>query len=128
MRSHTEALSIAESKRLIELEKTIARGKKTFVEVGLALAEIRDLKLYEHDHSSFAEYCQAKWCWEKRYTQYVIAGAEAVKSLPEGTRTLVHHETAARELAKVEPAQRAGVVQAVVDEGKPVTAAEIKRH
>jgi hypothetical protein len=121
-------MSIRESERLEELEKLIAKGQKTFVEVGLALAEIRDLRLYKREYASFREYCQKKWGWEKRYTQYVIAGAEAVRSLPEKTRTLVHHETAARELAKVEPGQRAGVVQAIVDQGKAVTAAEVKRH
>ena len=76
-------MSIHESKRLAELEKTIAKGKETFVEVGLALAEIRDLRLYKREYSGFAEYCQAKWGWERRYTDYVIAGAEAVKGLPE---------------------------------------------
>jgi hypothetical protein len=128
MKNHEIVASIRESERLEELEKTIARGKKTFVEVGLALAEIRDLRLYKREYGSFSEYCQKKWGWEKRYTQYVIAGAAAVKSLPEETRTLVHHETAARELAKVEPDQRAAVVQTIVDEEKSVTAKEIKRH
>ena len=31
----------------------------------------------------------------------MIADAEAVRSLPEGTRTIVHHETVATELAKI---------------------------
>jgi hypothetical protein len=128
MRNHEMVMSIRESQRLAELEKLIAKGQKTFVEVGLALAEIRDLRLYKREYSGFEEYCREKWGWEKRYTQYVIAGAEAVQSLPDETRTLVHHETAARELAKVEPAQRAGVVRAIVNSGKAVTAKEIKRH
>jgi hypothetical protein len=37
----------------------------------------------------------------------------------------VHHETAARELAKVEPGQRVGVVQTIVAEGNPVRQVEI---
>ena len=41
-----------------------------------------------------------RWGWARRYTDYVIAGAEAVKSLPEKVRTIVLSETAARELAK----------------------------
>ena len=128
MKNHTRVMSIDGTKRLAELEKTIAHGKKTFVEVGLALAEIRDSRLYKLEYDSFREYCQQKWGWEKRYTQYVIAGAEAVRSLPEGVRTIVHHEGQVRELTKVDPEQRAGVVQAIADEGKPVTAAEIRRH
>ncbi len=121
-------MNVHESRRLEELEKVIARGKQTFVQVGLALAEIRDLRLYKREYGSFREYCQKKWGWEKRYTQYVIAGAEAVKSLPEGVRTIVHLEGQARELAKVPAEQRAGVVQQIVQAGKPVTAAEIRRH
>jgi hypothetical protein len=38
--------------RLAELEKTIVRGG-SFVEVGLALAEIRDLRLYRREHGNF---------------------------------------------------------------------------
>ncbi len=128
MKNHEMVTSIREAERLEELEKTIARGKKTFVEVGLALAEIRDLRLYKREYGGFEEYCQKKWGWEKRYTNYVIAGAEAVRSLPEKLGTIVPTEAAARELAKVEPSQRAGVVQAIVDQGKPVTAVAIKGH
>jgi hypothetical protein len=121
-------MNVHESKRLAELEKMIARGKQTFVEVGLALAEIRDLRLYKREYGSFSEYCREKWGWERRYTDYVIAGAEAVKSLPEKVSTIVLTETAARELAKIPTEQRAEVVQTVAAEGKPVTAAAIKRH
>ena len=106
----------------------IAKGKQTFVEVGLALAEIRDLRLYKREYSSFSEYCREKWGWNKSYAYYMIDSAEVVKALPEKVSTLVDTETAARELAKVEPEQRAGIVQAVVDEGKPVTAAAIRRR
>ena len=119
---------LRDDQRLAELEKTIARGKKTFVEVGLALAEIRDLRLYRREYSGFEEYCQNRWGWTRRYTNYVIAGAEAVRSLPGNLGTIVPTEAAARELAKVETDQRAEVVQAIVDAGKPVTAAAIKRH
>src|SRR5512142_2108031 len=110
MKSHEVAVRIRDDERLAELEKVIARGQKTFVEVGLALAEIRDLRLYKREHSNFAEYCQKRWGWERRYTDYVIAGAEAVKSLPEKVGTMVPTLRAGRELARVEPGQRAGVV------------------
>ena len=123
MKSHTEALSIAESKRLLELEKTIARGKKTFVEVGLALAEIRDLKLYKHEHNSFEVYCREKWGWTRQHAYRLIEAAPIAECNLQVTSL-----NQARELAKAVPATRAGVVQTIVDAGKPVTAAEIKRH
>ena len=128
MMNHEKVTSLRESQRLAELEKTIGRGKKTFVEVGLALAEIRDLRLYKTEYSSFREYCQQKWGWNRTYAHYMIEGAEVVKSLPEKVFTMVNTERQVRELAKVEPEKRAAFVQTIIDEGKPVTAKEIKRH
>jgi hypothetical protein len=128
MKNHEMVTLLRDDHRLTELEKTIARGKKTFVEVGLALAEIRDLRLYRREYSGFEEYCRKKWGWEKAYANHVIRAADVVKCLPQETATMVANERAARELGKAEPAQRAGVVQAIVDQGKAVTAAEVKRH
>ena len=128
MKNHEMMTLLRDDQRLAELEKTIARGKKTFVEVGLALAEIRDLRLYRREHGSFSEYCREKWGWNKSYAYYMIEGAVVVQELPQKVSTKVDTETAARELAKAEPEARAGIVQAIVDSGEPVTAAAIKRH
>ena len=68
MKNHEQVMSVRETERLAELETTIARGRNTFVEVGLALAEIRDLRLYKHEYGSFSEYCQKKWGWKKSYS------------------------------------------------------------
>jgi hypothetical protein len=124
MKNHSQVMSIREANRLDELEKTIARGKKTFVEVGLALAEIRDLRLYKREYSGFEEYCREKWGWTKQHAYRLIEAAPVAKSNLQVTLS----QNAAIELAKAKPAQRAGVVQAIVDGGKPVTAAAIKRQ
>ncbi len=123
MQNHEMVTLLRDDQRLAELEKTIARGKKTFVEVGLALAEIRDLRLYRRQYSGFAEYCREKWGWTKQHAYRLIEAAPVAKSNLQVTSL-----NQARELVKVEPARRAEVVQAIVDEGKPVTAAEIKRR
>ena len=128
MKNHEMVTLLRDDQRLAELEKTIARGKKTFVEVGLALAEIRDLRLYRREYGNFNEYCQKKWGWQRRYAYNLIEGAEVVRSLPESVRNCAQNEYAARELGKAKPGQRAGIVQAIVDAGKPVTAAAIKQH
>ena len=119
---------LRDDQRLAELEKTIARGKKTFVEVGLALAEIRDLRLYRREYSGFAEYCREKWGWSKPYCTQLITAAVVVEALPADTKVAIATESQARELAKASPGELARVVQAVVDSGEPVTAAAIKRH
>ena len=47
--------------RLAELEAIVERGQKTFLEVGRALREIRDGRLYKKNYSTFEEYCQRRW-------------------------------------------------------------------
>ena len=58
----------------------------------------------------------------------MIDSAEVVKALPEKVSTMVDTERQVGELAKIPAEDRAGVVQGIVQAGKPVTAAEIKRH
>jgi len=123
MKNHEMVMSIRESQRFAELEKLIAKGQKTFVEVGLALAEIRDLRLYKREYSSFEEYCRKKWGWTRQHAYRLIEAAPVAKC-----HQLVTNESVARELARVEPTRRAGVVQAIVAEGQPVTAEAIRRH
>lgn len=123
----TEPISLTESKQLVSLESKIEAGQKTFLEVGLALAEIRDNKLYRSDYSTFEDYCKEKWGWEKRYWQYVIAASETVRNLPEPSRTIVHSESQARELSKAAPEQREEVLRSVAAKG-PVTAKAIREE
>jgi hypothetical protein len=120
----TESITLSESKRLIALEQTIEAGRKTFVEVGLALAEIRDARLYRSDFDTFEAYCQKKWGFTKTYANNLIAGADVVKQLPEKLTTIVVSEGQARELAKVPAEKRVEVLKAAQESG-PVTAKTI---
>jgi hypothetical protein len=54
-------LSRPEHKRLHSLEQTVAQGLETFLEVGLALAAIRDERLYRERHARFADYLRERW-------------------------------------------------------------------
>lgn len=125
-----QPITLAESSRFVALEKIIERGQKTFVEVGTALAEIRDSKLYRSDFDTFESYLKSKWGFEKRYAQYLIASAEVVHSLPEQKRTIVRTETQARALAKVPAPEREAVLEKAVEkaesEERPLTAKDIK--
>jgi hypothetical protein len=72
----SEVISIDESRRLMELERRIQRGLDTFMEVGEALLEIRESRLYRIEHGTFEEYCRTKWGMSKsRATQLVTAAA-----------------------------------------------------
>lgn len=46
---------------LTELEVIIERGLATFIEVGTALREIHNLKLYQKDYDTFENYCLQRW-------------------------------------------------------------------
>lgn len=107
-----------ESVRLVELEKVISAGKKTFVSVGRALSEIRDSKLYRDDYDTFEAYCKGKWGWERRYAYNLIESASVVESLPHNVRHGTQiNERQARELARIEPEKRVEVLEEASSNG-----------
>jgi VRR-NUC domain len=86
-------LALLEHERLDELEAIIERGLQTFVEVGLALSEIRESHLYREVHATFEDYCRERWDFTDRRARQLIAAAEI------GTMVPVENERQARELA-----------------------------
>jgi hypothetical protein len=90
-------LKALKKSRLNQLEEIIERGKETFVEVGLALLEIRDKRLYKESYSSFDSYCRERWGYDRTYAHRLIDAADtAHKMLPIGN---ISSESQARELA-----------------------------
>ena len=81
-----DLITPAESVRLCELERIIQKGKDTFVEVGTALAEIRDSRIYRATFKTFENYCQDRWGFTKNYVNRIIQAADVVTNLvPIGT-------------------------------------------
>ncbi|MDW8309479.1 MAG: hypothetical protein RMK20_08915, partial [Verrucomicrobiales bacterium] len=113
-----------ERRRLQSLEQTIEHNRKNYVEVGLALAEIRESRLYRFDHATFEEYCRSRWNWSRSYAHRVIDAALTVAALPSDQRP--ETESQARELARVEPERRAEVLARARASGK-LTAAAIRQ-
>jgi hypothetical protein len=60
-RGQLEILTGAETERLAVLEATVDAGVQTFIDVGNALAEIRDSRLYRQTHARFADYLRERW-------------------------------------------------------------------
>ena len=54
----TRTLSEVEEQALKKYEEIISKGLNTFLEVGHALAEIRDRRLYRATHDTFEPYCR----------------------------------------------------------------------
>lgn len=65
-----------ESDALQNAEKTIERGLSTFIDVGQALAEIRDQRLYRADYGTFEDYCSARWNMSRSRAYEMIDAAE----------------------------------------------------
>lgn len=83
---------------LFESELTIANGLYTFVEVGNALAAIRDAKLYRDEFKTFEDYCREKWGIQRAYAYRLIGAAEVVNVLSPIGDKIPATETQARPL------------------------------
>ncbi len=122
-------LTTTERDRLDTLEKIIAKGRDVFIRVGIALAEIKQAKLYRQTHKTFAEYCEQKWKFGRQYAYEMIRAAKAVESLPENVRHAVQNARQAEALSSVPEAKRVEVLeqaQAQAErEDRPVTARDI---
>lgn len=125
-----EAITLKESSRLIELEKIVVAGLQSWIEVGEALIEIRDSRLYRIEAKTFEEYCQSRFKIQKSRVQQLISGAKVVASLEFESSTIVEvSEGAVRELKKVPEEKRAAVFQKATESasGHVPTARVIKQ-
>jgi hypothetical protein len=116
-----------EAHSLDELEQVIADGLKTFVDVGQALARIRDEKLYRATHKTFEAYCRERWDFTRVRAHQLIKAAEVSENVNHGLQNPIP-ERQTRELSKLkEPEQQREAWQEAVDtapEGK-VTAKHV---
>lgn len=127
-----EALSATEYDELTLHEKTISRGLHTFIEVGEALQQIRDKRLYRTEFESFEGYCRLKWGMGRQYAYRLIGGAEVAGNLVSsiGDTALPSREAHTRELSKLAPeAQPVAWLKAVTAAGsaEAVTAEIVSR-
>lgn len=120
-------LTVVEQGRLEHNEAIIEKGLNTFVDVGNALAEIRDGKLYRQTHGTFEDYCQERWGFARNYANKMIAAAGVVSGLGTIVPSLPATESQARPLTRLEPNEQIAAWQEAVEtapNGK-VTAAHV---
>lgn len=55
--------------------------EQAFYQAGKALAELRERRLYRSTHRTFAAYCQDRFGFTRRHSDYLIAGAVVVENL-----------------------------------------------
>jgi hypothetical protein len=116
-------MTSVEETRLIELEAIVEAGKKTFVAVGNALAEINTEQLYRCTHDSFEAYVKDRFGISRSFAYRAIEGARVADVLSPMGDTL--NERQARELAGLPAADVVEVFQRAVDatSGKPTARA-----
>lgn len=112
---------------LTSCEQRIERGMKTFIDVGQALAEIRDSRLYRGTHPTFEDYCQDRWGFSRQRAQQFTAAAELATTIVDTGLPAPTNEGQARALAAVPEDERAEVWRDVVESGDKPTAAAIRK-
>jgi len=77
------ALNTIELDRLSLCESVIEKGLNTFVEVGNALFEIRNNKLYRDKFTTFESYCRDRWNLKRQRAYELMDAAAVVNTLSE---------------------------------------------
>ncbi len=124
-------LSAKDREALTRCETTVGEGLTTFLDVGLALTEIRTNKLYRGAYKSFETYCRDRWNMSSRQANRQIQAARVAGMISPGPiGPAPKSESQARPLVKLrdDPAavQKAWT-QAVDDaDGQEPTAEQVK--
>ena len=108
------------------LETVIKSGWKTFLEVGTALAKVRDKGLFRDKFGSFEEYCQAELGFSRPYAYNLIGSATVSNQLSSIADIKIQpvNEAQCRELISVPKDKRVEAWKNAVKEAgeKPLTA------
>jgi len=111
------ALSLSEQTELDELEKVIKGGWKTFLEVGVALAHVRDKGLYKGKYANFEDYWRIELGFSRSYAYNLIGSAEVNKQLSsiEDITVKPLNEAQLRELIPVPEEKRAEAWKSAIE-------------
>lgn len=110
----SDSLTKRDRATLGKLERTIEKGLRTFYEVGMALATIREQKLYKAEYETFDAYCRRRWEFTSRRAYQLIDAAIVVENVNNCSQTPAS-ESHARQLAKVTPEYQCEVWEQCVE-------------
>jgi hypothetical protein len=110
-------LNLAEQKELAELETVIKSGWKTFLEVGSAVAKIRDKELFRDKYETFEQYLLNELGYSLPYAYSLMGSAEVNAQLSAIAEIKVKplNEAQFRELIPVPVAKRAEAWKSAVE-------------
>src|ERR1035437_3525591 len=121
-------LTAHEKRDLEKAERKIVTVLKSFLEVGLALKEIRDKRLYRQQYDTFEEYCIRRWDFSRIRAYQICAASEVVADLSTVVNIpLPGNEAQARPMACLKMAKHRRrawrmALKMAAAEGRPVTA------
>lgn len=98
-------------------EHIIERGKSAFIEVGTALMEIRDKRLYQEKYKTFDDYCRERWGWERTIAYHYIGAMQVMKNVDSSQQI---DFSQARELARLAAPSKNGDKRTKVIDTKAV--------
>lgn len=114
----------SQNERFEELKRIVRSGLQTAFEVGAALLEIRESKLYRQEFDTFEEFCESEFKIVRQRAYQLIKAVEVKKSLPAAAADVVTNARQAAALASVPEEKRAEVITEVAESGS-VTAKRI---
>lgn len=116
-----------QQERLIHLEDIIAGKQRDFYELGKALNEIKQGRLYRLTlHNSFAAYVKARWDMGKSQAYRFIHAYQVVNNLSPIGNKLPVNESQIRPLARLNPLEQRAAWKRFLATGKELTALNIK--
>lgn len=128
-----ELLNIQEQERLKNCELVIQTGLDTFYQVGQALLEIQENKLYRQEFNTFDEYLQGRWNFGRTQAYNFINSAKVISNLKMSTIVdIPTNENQTRYLAQLEPDLQGYVWSNIINTFEAVTGKiveqEVKKH
>ncbi|MEC5129032.1 hypothetical protein VSU19_19885 [Verrucomicrobiales bacterium BCK34] len=125
-----KTLSETERCRWVKLNQTIKQGlDKLLTEVGPALQEIRDTRLYREDFKTWEEFCKSVLGYSKAQANRLVQGAAVLRDLAPIGAKKPERESQIRELARLPSDElRRKAWQAVLDDDhEMITAKDVKK-
>lgn len=105
MGTSLNSLTVDEQAVLARCERTIERGLQTFYEVGAALLQIREQRLYRAAYRTFEDYCGERWGLKQTRAYQLMDAAGVIDNL-NGAVILPANESQARPLARLDPEEQ----------------------
>ena len=102
LQNESAPMTSKERRMLYEYEEIIDKHIQAFFEVGKALMDIRDKRLYREEYPTFAEYCKSRWNLEIKRAYQLITGYK----IAENVNARIHPEYVLRPLARFTPEQQ----------------------